>query len=323
MKTIFTVLAFVFKIIFITNAQISLSPSIGLSHLPNDNDAICDIPLYITDNYDTGGYAIGDTIAHFKLYTLVGDSIDIGTELEKGMPIVLISGNYTCPVFRNDINEINLLSSQYLNKVQFYIVYTIEAHPDGDTSPYFGFVNTTTLNYSENILYHQPTTYGERKQVAKDMINDLPINVPIIIDGPCNHWWETFGPGPTKSYLITTKGTVFTKHGWFNQAPNNMSNDIDSLLATSKMENNPASNFKFNIFFSSEKNEIIISISTNIQSYKIELFDISGKLIKKESVENNNGAYNLHLNNIKKQILFYRISDEGNNNIMNIGKIIN
>jgi hypothetical protein len=211
-------------------AQLNLLPSIGIGPVPANADPVCAIPWYLGSFYTSGKQA-GDTAADFTIYSLTGDTFNLATELAKGKPILLIAGNYTCPVFRNKIPSINNVISTYSTQVTTVVYYGVEAHPT-DTSPYFGYVNVTSANNSAGILYPQPTTYGQRKQVVTDMLNDpaIPLLAPVYIDGPCNNLWEYYGPAPNNSYLIDTNGIIFSKHGWYDKYPDNIICDIDSLL---------------------------------------------------------------------------------------------
>ncbi|MCH8330725.1 MAG: T9SS type A sorting domain-containing protein [Bacteroidetes bacterium] len=210
-------------------SQPILKPSIGLSALPADSDPVCSIPTF-SGNFNTSGISEGDTIADFTLYDLNDNEYNIKDELADGKPILLVSGSYTCPVFRNRVSEMNTIYNDYSNDIKVFIVYTVEAHPDIDISPYFGFVNTGAANISQGILHRQPTTYAERKDVVSDMIADVSPLPVVLIDGPCNEWWSYFGPAPQNAYLIDTNGVVFEKHGWFNKYPPFMDTMIDSLL---------------------------------------------------------------------------------------------
>ena len=51
----------------------------------------------------------------------------------------MVGGNYTCPVFRNKMDEINELVDLYSDEITTIIVYGVEAHPVNDISPYFWF----------------------------------------------------------------------------------------------------------------------------------------------------------------------------------------
>lgn len=212
-------------------AQPNLLPSIGVGALPSDNDSVCYIPWYLGSFY-TSGLQAGDTAYDFTLYNLNGDSLNLQTALSNGRPVLLIAASYTCPVYRDKVPVINDLISTYAGLLDVYIIYTIEAHPDIDTSVYFGYVHTGTQNIQAGILYRQPTTYGERKSVLTDMLTNMTTLAPVFIDGPCNTWWTTYGPAPNNSYLIDTNGIIFSKHGWFDRYPDNIYCDVDSLLGT-------------------------------------------------------------------------------------------
>lgn len=212
----------------ITQAQ--LQPFIGPSSLPADSTIVCTIPWYLGSFY-TSGFAEGAFANDFKLYGLNGDSLQLAQKLAIGKPVLLIGGSLTCPVFRNKVPTINQVISTYGSQVQVFVVYTLEAHPT-DTSVYFGAVNITNANQSAGILFPQPTTYGQRKHLADTMSNWVNLNAPVFLDGPCNHWWSTFGPAPNNAYLIDTNGQIVAKHGWFHKDFDNIFCDIDSLLGT-------------------------------------------------------------------------------------------
>ncbi len=216
---------------FQLTAQPNLLPSIGIGALPSDNDSVCYIPWYL-GSYYTSGLQAGDTAFDFTLYNLNGDSLNLETALSNGRPVLLIAASYTCPVYRGMVPVINDVVNTYAGLLDVYIIYTIEAHPDIDTSVYFGYVHTGTPNILEGILYRQPTTYGERKVVVDDMLDSMTTLAPVFIDGPCNNWWSTYGPAPNNSYLIDTNGIIISKHGWFDRYPNNIYCDLDSLLGT-------------------------------------------------------------------------------------------
>lgn len=212
-------------------AQPNLLPSIGVGAIPSDSDSVCYIPWYLGSFY-TSGLQSGDTAYDFTLYNLNGDSLNLQNALSNGRPVLLIAGSYTCPVYRDMVPVINDVVNTYAGLLDVYIIYTIEAHPDIDTSVYFGYVHTGTPNIQAGILYRQPVTYGERKLVVTDMLDSMVILAPVFIDGPCNNWWSTYGPAPNNSYLIDTNGIIFSKHGWFDRYPDNIYCDLDSLLGT-------------------------------------------------------------------------------------------
>lgn len=242
--------------LFSTNlmAQVILKPSIGLTELPADSNQICEIPLRLGGGFDTLGYNISDTIPDFTLYDHSGQPFNLKSTLEIGKPVLLVVGSYTCPVFRNHLNELNELQAMFGEEVTIRIVYTVEAHPDTDISPYYGYVNVSQQNLLEGVFYRQPTTYGERRQLVDTMLKNLVTDVPVLIDGPCNNFWVNFQCGPNTAYLIRPDGVIFSKHGWFNQPPENMANDINLLLGNGNGQDSATYDGHFQIELTDDPN---------------------------------------------------------------------
>jgi hypothetical protein len=228
MKKIYLLLLFLPFSLF---SQPVLGPHIGQSSTPALSDPVCSIPVY-TGEMDTSGYAEGELVNDFTLYKTNGDSVRLSDALSNGKPVLLIAGNYTCPVFRQRIPEINAVTSFYGSALQVYVVYVNEAHPIVDPSPYSGMVWVTSQNNAEGVLFEQPDTYGERLNLIDSLLDNYSIVPEILVDGPCNEWWLNYGPAPNNCYLIDTTGIVHTKQGWFNRAPENIWCEIDSLLGT-------------------------------------------------------------------------------------------
>lgn len=199
---------------------------------PADDAPICPIPM-ATDHdqgFDDVGLAAGIAAPDFTLFDLAGTRMNLYETLAEGKPVLLVNGSYTCPVFRGKIPTINRVQQEYGERIAVFVIYTVEAHPVIDTSVYFGRPNTGSANQREGILYRQPTTYGERKEVVGDLLATDPIDVPVLIDGPCNDWWTTWGYAPNNAYLIDTTGVITAKHGWFDRSPHDVDDDIRGLL---------------------------------------------------------------------------------------------
>ncbi len=212
---------------FLSFSQIQ--PGIGIESLPDDNEPICTIPT-VASNPNGGGPIVGEEVQDFTLYQANGQAHRLSDELNSGTPVLLISGSLTCPVFRDRIPEINAMASAYGDLLKIFIIYTVEAHPI-DPSPYSGSIWITLQNEMSQILYPQPTTYGERKALVDTLNNLFEIDVPILIDAPCNNWWLNFGTGANNAFLINTDGRVYAKHDWFNQLQINMACPTDTLTS--------------------------------------------------------------------------------------------
>ncbi len=212
-----------------TAAQPTLLPSIGIGTLPADSDPICTLPTQ-TPPINSSGRPEGESAADFTLYDMNGTGFNLEDALLLGKPVLMISSSYTCPVFRNKVPVINDVVAIYGSQLTTVIVYTPEAHPYLDISPYFAAVNTSQANIDAGILYEQPETYGERKAVLQELLDSMQIDAPIYLDGPCNEWWNYYGPQPNNAYLIATDGSIFRHHDWFHKTPDDIYCDIDSLL---------------------------------------------------------------------------------------------
>lgn len=208
-----------------------LMPLLLLAQAPQPTDSICPIPLY-TGSFYSSGIPEGQQAPDFTVFNSNGQPFNLASALQLGKPVLLINGSLTCPVFRNKIATINQIQAQYGSAIATAVVLTVEAHPTG-ISPYFGYVNITGQNQQEGILFPQPQTYGQRLGLSDTLQQRYSISVPVFVDLPCNSWWSTYGPAPNNAYLIRPNGEVFSKHGWFDRAPDRIFCDIDSLLGSS------------------------------------------------------------------------------------------
>ena len=142
MQKIFTLFTIVLISFGLTQAQIpTLAPSIGLSVQPQHGDPICNIPVYLDPDgtYETPGLANGQLIPDFTLYDRQGNAVNMQSKMAAGKPVLIVSGSYTCPVFRNKVNLINNLKNTYGN------VYA------GDDSTARSSAASTPLNASSSI----------------------------------------------------------------------------------------------------------------------------------------------------------------------------
>lgn len=211
-------------------AQADLGDPINSGVLPDDTDLICELPIFPEIELYTNFYEPGDTVPDFTLFDLDGTPFVLSEILAEGKPVVLIGASYTCYVFRDKIPVINEIQEIYGDDVNIFITYTAEAHPAGDISPYFGFEAVGEPNIDDGVLFPQPEAYGERKGLVNEMLTELPINVPVLIDGPCNEYWLDYGTYPNHAYILNPNGTVYEFQDWFDKYPANIFTSIENLL---------------------------------------------------------------------------------------------
>ncbi|MEI8134914.1 MAG: hypothetical protein WCH46_07520 [bacterium] len=217
-------------------AQSHLTPTIGLPVCPADSERICTIVCKDFSNSDPStdnlGPKIGLGAPDFTLYNVNGLPTTLSTVLKK-KPVLLFAGSYTCYVFRQAIPIINRMVKRYGDSIAVYMIYNYEAHPIDTLSPFIPEDNAQPeLNIKEGVLFTQTRTYGERRNMAIRMTNEYKpeVNVPILIDVPCNTWINTFGPAPNNSFLIDTSGLVVSKRAWFVQDTLGTMKSIESLI---------------------------------------------------------------------------------------------
>lgn len=268
---------------FQLQSQVNLKPSIGLANLPDDNDSIGfpGLNIDLTRTFENTGLKKGDTIPHFRLYTVNSEEYDIENILGESKPCLLIEGSYTCDVFRSKLPLIDSLQNEYGAIVNIFIVYTVEAHPDSpDVCPYMGMVWEVDTNKLLGIRYRQPVTYGQRKQIVSDLLNDFrfTVSVPILIDGPQNKFWNVFNKAPNSAFLIQPNGVIFNKHGWFDGfiGPDyNIRQDIEDLLKLLAIKSDHNLYPQISLFYN--QNSLKISGLNKTEPYHLEIFDLNGK----------------------------------------------
>lgn len=139
------------------------------------------------------------------------------SQLWKERPVILLTGSVTCPVSRARIPEAAPLTREFGNQVSVAVLYTLEAHPSGDPSPYRdGPEWQMPLNVQEGILRTQPHTLEERDQLADELKERLGLSLPVVLDEMNNRGWKTIGGGPNMAILIDRNGVVQAKQAWFD-----------------------------------------------------------------------------------------------------------
>ena len=97
----------------------------------------------------------------------------------------------------------NKLSVQYKDKVDFYAVYILEAHPTD--------VWEMQSNVRDNVLFRSPRDEDERASVAGTCVRRLGIKFPAVVDSFDNQVENAFTGWPDRLYLIGSNGRVLYK----------------------------------------------------------------------------------------------------------------
>jgi hypothetical protein len=159
----------------------------------------------------------GEAAPDFRLRRPDGGTIQ-ASELWAKKPVLLMTGSYSCPIFRESTESRRALREKYADRIEFVIVYVIEAHPAGEMSPYSmpgdkGF--TGAENKRDGISVRKPATYAERISSARRCKDALKVKSIIAVDTLENSVWTAYGSSPNCAYLIGTDGKVIAQQGIF------------------------------------------------------------------------------------------------------------
>jgi hypothetical protein len=158
---------------------------------------------------------VGERAPLFALRDLQG--IEIRLDQFRGKrPVVLVTGSYSCPIYRQRLPALDRLYEKYRDRAAFFILYTVEAHPLGSASPYADREWVTEENRRERILVVQPSSYEERVRLALECQRRLGSRLPVLVDGMNNAAWAQYGKAPNAAYLIDSQGEVQVRQGWFD-----------------------------------------------------------------------------------------------------------
>ena len=158
-----------------------------------------------------------EIVPALSLKNLKGEVVSISS-FNGETPLLLISGSISCPIYRTMIKQIEAIQAQYGAKIKVFIIYTLEAHPALDPSPYTENGSgqwTLAVNLNERILVRQPPSYEQRVLNAKAMAERFQLkNEKILIDEIENPFWNQFGKFPNSLFLIDSKGMVVFSEAW-------------------------------------------------------------------------------------------------------------
>jgi len=168
-------------------------------------------------DFEQQGVRVGDVVNSLEVHTLDGDKVDLATAW-KDKPALIVTASLTCPIARRECPRLKSAMDVLGKDVNVILLYTIEAHPKGDASPYRPDQGewVTPQNQREGILKPQPKTLGERLALARDLHERLAGVAPMYVDSMENIAWKALGSGPNVALLVDTNGKVIAKQGWLD-----------------------------------------------------------------------------------------------------------
>lgn len=182
----------------------------------------------LEEQWQRNGVQVGGHIDDLSIYSLEGKGTRLG-KLWKDRPVLLITASLTSPIARGSCPHLQSIIDAHGPEVRVVLLYTIEAHPRTDASPYSpGREWVTAENERSNILHRQPKSLEDRLSLANAMNDRLKSVAPMFVDGMDNAAWRSLGGGPNMALLIDAGGVVIAKQAWLDVDA--MSKSVDALL---------------------------------------------------------------------------------------------
>ncbi len=138
--------------------------------------------------------------------------------LQGDRPLVLVTASLTCNVARRQQHDVEELQKRFGNTVAFVVVYTIDAHPNGDPCPYTGKEWVPADNTRDGVLYRQPDSLEDRLALAREYHHRLAPHTIVVVDTMDNATWKALGQAPNLGLLVDRHGIVRFRQGWFDPA---------------------------------------------------------------------------------------------------------
>jgi hypothetical protein len=123
------------------------------------------------------------------------------------------------------LGALHELWERHRDRVDFYVVYIYEAHPED------GWV--VGPNRAQGIALQQPASDDERRAVAATCALRLEIRMPVVIDPIDNRVASAYGALPDRLYLIGRGGRIAFQGGPgpFAFDPGELATAIEAELA--------------------------------------------------------------------------------------------
>jgi hypothetical protein len=176
-------------------------------------------------DFESNGVKPGETVPDLDVVRLDGSPAPL-SELWQEKPTLLVTASLTCGRSRVRQPWVEELAKKYQDRINVAVLYTIEAHPVIDPSPYAAY--SPELESAEHpgeraggnrgedgYARRQPTDLEERMLLAEEFKDVVRVEVPMVMDGMSNQAWKALGGGPNMGLFIGRDGKVAVKQAWF------------------------------------------------------------------------------------------------------------
>ena len=220
---------------------------LGLNEEPLATDSIDPVPYSGELNEFEGGYALGDTVGDFHLWSLDGEEFLLSNEVDPSKPTIIFNGSATCIRFQNDwdpaLSPIQIeWVNQHIDDFNWVPVYVAEAHAmDIENCP--SNCPAFPIAGPDGQYLNQHRVVQDRMDAAQMVIDfmgpgsDNQWQFPwddFLIDSPNNLIYSNFFLRPAGMVVIDCDGVVVVRADWMGTHLQEDANRIflESLLDT-------------------------------------------------------------------------------------------
>ena len=200
---------------------------LGLDAEPLSTDSIDAVPYSGELNEFDGGYAVGDTVGDFHLWTLEGEEFLLSNEVDPEKPTIILNGSATCVRFQNDWDPalspvvVEWVAS-HLDDFNWVPVYVAEAHAlDMENCP--SNCPAFPIAGPNGEYLNQHRIVQDRIDAAQMVIDEMGPGSgnqwqfpwsDMLIDSPDNLIYSNFFLRPAGMVVIDCDGIVVDRGDW-------------------------------------------------------------------------------------------------------------
>jgi hypothetical protein len=191
------------------------------------------------EDFESQGLLPGERVEKLRVMNMEGEDMELAALWEE-KPTLLVTASLTCGRARERQEWVERLAEKYGDDLNVAVLYTVEAHPVRDPSPYAEYSpeledpsrpgERARGAVRAGLPRRQPTTVEERRALAEEFKELAGVSVPLLLDRMDNEAWKAFGGGPNVGLLVRPDGTIEVKHGWFDGET--MDRSIEYFLET-------------------------------------------------------------------------------------------
>lgn len=210
------------------NATAQTFDFLGLEAVPAGTDSIDALPYLGEQNDFSGGYAIGDTVADFQVWSAEGAAFRLAQAMDAGQYAIIFDGSATCIRFQHNW-QYSLSSpaiawvNAHLDNFLWVPIYTNEAHAL-DLENCASNCPDLPITGPNGSYLQQHVTYADRIAAAAMTLEYMgqgntggfgfPFN-HLWLDNPDNSVFLEFFKRPAGVVIVDCDGVVVARDDWF------------------------------------------------------------------------------------------------------------